>query len=115
MRSTGCRRGSYALSAGAKGFADFVQPEVTVAPGQARQIGVTLEIAVEKEEVQVEDEAPNVDVSPADNASSIVIKGKDLDALSDDSDELQSELEALAGPSAGPNGGQIYIDGFTGG
>ena len=24
-------------------------------------------------------------------------------------------LEALAGPSAGPNGGQIYIDGFTGG
>ena len=31
-------------------------------------------------------------------------------------DELQSErLQALAGPSAGPNGGQIYIDGFTGG
>lgn len=28
---------------------------------------------------------------------------------------MQSELEALAGPSAGPNGGQIYIDGFTGG
>jgi hypothetical protein len=24
-------------------------------------------------------------------------------------------LQALAGPSAGPNGGQIYIDGFTGG
>jgi hypothetical protein len=24
-------------------------------------------------------------------------------------------LSALAGPSAGPNGGQIYIDGFTGG
>ena len=23
--------------------------------------------------------------------------------------------EALAGPSAGPNGGQLYIDGFTGG
>jgi len=27
----------------------------------------------------------------------------------------QSELQTLAGPSAGPNGGQIYIDGFTGG
>ena len=27
----------------------------------------------------------------------------------------QSELSALAGPSVGPNGGQIYIDGFTGG
>src|SRR5437016_9894268 len=43
------------------------------------------------------------------------MKGKDLEALSDDPDELQSELEALAGPSAGPNGGQIYIDGFTAG
>ena len=36
-------------------------------------------------------------------------------ALSDDPDELQNELQALAGPSAGPGGGQIYIDGFTGG
>ena len=44
-----------------------------------------------------------------------MISGKDLEALSDDPDELQSELQALAGPSAGPNGGQIYIDGFTGG
>ena len=48
-------------------------------------------------------------------AFTIVLQGKDLDALSDDPDELQSELEALAGPSAGPNGGQIYIDGFTAG
>ncbi len=56
-----------------------------------------------------------VDTSADNNASAMVIKGKDLDALSDDPDELQSELSALAGPSAGPNGGQIYIDGFTGG
>jgi hypothetical protein len=28
---------------------------------------------------------------------------------------LQDELQALAGPAAGPNGGQIYIDGFEGG
>ncbi len=27
----------------------------------------------------------------------------------------RTNLTALAGPSAGPNGGQIYIDGFTGG
>jgi hypothetical protein len=54
-------------------------------------------------------------VAPENNASSIIIKGKDLEALSDDPDELQAELQALAGPSAGPNGGQIYIDGFTGG
>ena len=45
----------------------------------------------------------------------MVLSGKDLDALSDDPDELADDLQALAGPSAGPNGGQIYIDGFTGG
>ena len=30
-------------------------------------------------------------------------------------DELAAALQALAGPSVGPNGGQIFIDGFTGG
>jgi hypothetical protein len=54
-------------------------------------------------------------VDPDSNASSTILTGKDLEALSDDPDELSSELEALAGPSAGPNGGQIYVDGFTGG
>src|SRR5208337_1619256 len=48
-------------------------------------------------------------------ASAVVLSGKDLEALPDDPDELQSDLEALAGPSAGPNGGQLYIDGFTAG
>ena len=41
--------------------------------------------------------ASSVDTSADNNASSLVIKGKDLDALSDDPDELQSELSALAG------------------
>src|SRR5208337_4716023 len=88
---------------------------VAIAAGQVQQLDIRLEIAVQQEKVRVEEEAPGVSVSPSDNASTLVIKGKDLDALSDDPDELQSELEALAGPSAGPNGGQIYIDGFTAG
>jgi hypothetical protein len=44
-----------------------------------------------------------------------VLTEKELEALPDDPDELQQDLEALAGPSAGPNGGQMYIDGFTAG
>ena len=40
---------------------------------------------------------------------------KELAALSDDPDELSQELQAMAGPGAGSSGGQIYIDGFTGG
>jgi TonB dependent receptor len=63
----------------------------------------------------VQDTTTTVSTSASENASAIVLKGKDLEALSDDPDELQQELEALAGPAAGPNGGQIYIDGFTGG
>jgi hypothetical protein len=39
----------------------------------------------------------------------------DSGQLSDDASQLHSQLSALAGPAAGANGGQIYIDGFTGG
>ena len=70
---------------------------------------------MQEEKVNVEAEGTQLDVGAASNASSLIIKGKDLEALSDDPDELQNELQALAGPAAGPNGGQIYIDGFTGG
>jgi hypothetical protein len=78
-------------------------------------VNAQLTVALEKQQITVTDETTKVEVNPSENASALVIKGKDLEALSDDPDELQSELEALAGPSAGPNGGQIYIDGFTGG
>ncbi len=74
-----------------------------------------LQVQVQEEKVNVESEGTQLDVGAASNASSLIIKGKDLEALSDDPDELQNELQALAGPAAGPNGGQIYIDGFTGG
>ncbi len=113
---TGLEPGTYAVSATAKRLT-FNAENVTVAPGQVQKLNIPLAIEVQQENVTVEAEptGPTVDVAPENNASSIVIKGKDLEALSDDPDELQSELQALAGPSAGPNGGQIYIDGFTGG
>jgi carboxypeptidase family protein len=109
--------GKYTVTANAKGFAVFVQNDVDVAAGQVAQFNISLDINVQEEKVNVqgEEETPQVDVNPANNASQIVLSGKDLEALPDDPDELQSDLEALAGPSAGPNGGQLYIDGFTAG
>jgi len=107
--------GSYILRARARGFAPFVSQPFTLAAGQAKQVDAKLEIRVEKEQVDVQAESMTVDTSPESNANAIIIKGKDLEALSDDPDELQAELQALAGPAAGPNGGEIYIDGFTGG
>ena len=52
---------------------------------------------------------------PNQNANATVLKDKDLDALPDDPDELEAALQAMAGTAAGPDGGQINIDGFTGG
>jgi hypothetical protein len=107
--------GSYTITTSAKGFAVSTEQNFAISTSQVQHFDIALEIQVEQEKVEVQEEGTNVSVSPSENASSIVIKGKDLEALSDDPDELQQELEALAGPSAGPNGGQIYIDGFTAG
>src|SRR4029077_9589421 len=57
----------------------------------------------------------SVDTTASANASAVVLTEKELEALPDDPDELQQDLEAVAGPSARPNGGQMYIDGFTAG
>ena len=106
--------GKYTVSVTAKGFAP-VKQEIEVTAGQEKKADIALEILVKEENIDVQGDAAKVSTGSDNNASSVVISGKDLDALSDDPDELQSELQALAGPSAGPNGGQIYIDGFTGG
>jgi hypothetical protein len=108
--------GTYTVAATAQGFAPFKKDGVTLSAGQTQSLNLALEIQTQQEKVEVHSEpGTQLDVSSSSNAGSLVIKGKDLEALSDDPDELQSELQALAGPSAGPNGGQIYIDGFTGG
>jgi hypothetical protein len=111
----GLKPGKYTVSASVKGFAPYEQREVEIVAGQVRKLDISLKIEEQVEKVEVTGEATKVEVNPENNASTLVMKGKDLESLSDDPDELQSELEALAGPSAGPNGGQIYIDGFTAG
>jgi len=107
--------GTYTVQIQVKGFGPFEKTGVVVSSGQVQTVDAKLEVAEEKQEVTVTDTTMKVSTNPEENASALVLKGKDLEALSDDPDELQSELSALAGPSAGPNGGQIYIDGFTGG
>jgi Carboxypeptidase regulatory-like domain/TonB dependent receptor len=111
----GLAAGTYKVQVIAKGFAVFENDSVAVAEGQIQKLDATLLIETQQEKVVVTDEGATIDVAPENNAGSIVISGKELDALSDDPDELQNDLQALAGPSAGPNGGQMYIDGFTAG
>jgi hypothetical protein len=112
---SGLAPGGYIVQVSFPGFAPSSSPAIQLAAGQSKRVDIAMAIQVAQQSVTVTEDAPTVNVDAGGNASAVVIKGKDLDALSDDPDELSSELTALAGPSAGPNGGQIYIDGFTGG
>ena len=107
--------GTYSITATTQGFAPFVSQGIPLAAGQAKRIDIKMAIETADQTVTVTEDSPTVSVDADSNSNSLVIKDKDLEALSDDPDELSNELSALAGPSAGPNGGQIYIDGFTGG
>ena len=107
--------GQYSLTVVAPGFSVYENDNVVVAAGQPLRLNIAMNIQVEEQKIQVSDTVPTVDVNPANNAGAIAISGKELEALPDDPDELLTDLQALAGPSAGPNGGQMYIDGFTAG
>jgi hypothetical protein len=111
----GVPAGTYSLTATATGFGTFVKLGIRVAGSAALTQDIKMSLQEQTQVVQVTAQSAQVSVDADSNASSTVIKGKDLEALSDDPDELSSELTALAGPAAGPNGGQIYVDGFTGG
>jgi uncharacterized membrane protein YgcG len=106
--------GTYTVRAIAPQFGLYENAEVQIIAGGRQELTIALSIAEVTEEVQVTTEN-QVSTDPESNASATILKEKDLEALPDDPDELEAALQALAGPSAGPNGGQIYIDGFTGG
>ena len=111
----GLQPGDYTLSVTYPGFSVFSKV-VTVSAGGTVQLPIQLAVVAEKQEITVKgDPGPSVSVEPDNNATALVIKGDDLMALPDDPDDLSDALQALAGPGAGPNGGAIYIDGFTGG
>ena len=107
--------GDYTLNVAYPGFGPYSKA-LTVSAGGTVQLPIQLSIIAEKQEITVKGEpGPSVSVEPDNNATALVIKGADLMALPDDPDDLSDALQALAGPGAGPNGGAIYIDGFSGG
>ena len=111
----GLPSGTYIMTVTAPGFGVFLKESIKVTAGANLALDAKLTIAEQSQQMTVTADTVQLSVDPENNASSTVITGAALDALSDDPDELSAELTALAGPSAGPNGGQIYIDGFTGG
>ena len=109
--------GSYTLRIHVRGFADFEKSGISVLRGQPQTVDAQLVVIMEEQKVTVQGEgAAEVSVGSSSNAGALVLaSAEDLQALSDDPTELQADLQALAGPSAGPSGGTIFVNGFSGG
>ena len=106
--------GPYTIRIVSPGFTPYEKTELAIAAGARTTHDVRLVVSLEKQVITVTEEQ-GINTDPQNNADAVVLKGQDLDVLPDDPDALASAVQAMAGPSAGPNGGQIFIDGFTGG
>src|SRR5437870_8216787 len=106
--------GKYGLSCSASGFAGYEGADLSIVAGRAARLDLKLGVTLQKQEVTIGSER-TLSTEPDNNAGAIVLRGAEIEGLPDDSQEIANMLEVLAGPSAGPNGGQVFIDGFTDG
>ncbi len=106
---TGLTPGQYTVQAFAPQLA-MPQPAPISLTGGVQTLNLQLSVAATTQEITVKENGPTVSTDPASNAGALVLRGTDLDALADDPDDLAADLQALAGPSAGPNGGQMFVD-----
>src|SRR5438477_9631428 len=112
---TGLPAGDYEVQASAPNL-ELAEPVKVSLKGGAQTLDLQLKVILAPEKVTVEENgAPSVSTDANSNASAQVLRGNDLDALPDSPEDLQAALTALAGPSAGPSGGQILIAGFSAG
>jgi hypothetical protein len=111
----GLPTGTYVLQIENPGFSTFRSPAFKLGAGQGQHMDVRLEIQQATQKITVSGEAAQIGLDPAESAGNLVLRGSDLDALSDDPEDLANDLQMLAGPAPGADGPQIYIDGFTDG
>lgn len=109
---SGIAPGTYVLRIEAPGFSMLELRDVVVVRGRTRTLNSKLSVAPVRQEVTVPDIAA-MDTSTSRNNSGLVLRSEALDALPDDPDSLAAALKALAGPSAGPSGGELLVDGFA--
>lgn len=100
----GLSPGAHQITVEAAGFQSFSGP-ITLRRGNNTAIA-TLLVAY-REDVEVREIDPD---ARRDNGFSTTLSRDDIDALSDDPDEMAEQLRQMAGPGA-----QIFIDGFRGG
>lgn len=112
---TGLAPGTYTVTGSAPLLATPQPAKIALKPGP-QTLNLQLKVVATTQQMSVQESAgPTVSTDATNNASALVLRGDDLLALSDDPGDLLADLQALAGPSAGPSGGSIFIDGFSGG
>lgn len=111
---TGLIPGNYTVQANAP---QLTERPVAITLKTGRQtLRLELKVAATQQQTTVQGNAgPALSTDAANNASALVLQGKDLNTLADDPEDLATDLQALAGPAAGPGGDAVYIDGFSGG
>jgi hypothetical protein len=111
----GLATGEYHVVASAPDLTMLQPLPISLNPG-IQTLNLQLKLVGTAEHVTVQENAgPAVSTDTSSNASAVVLRGDDLQALSDDPDDLAADLQALAGPAAGPSGGAMFVDGFSGG
>src|SRR4051812_20841728 len=107
--------GTYELKIVSPGFSTFEDKEVEIAAHDLKTLNAQLEVAVEEQQVTVDDR--NISTDSDNNQNAVVLRGRELDALPNDPQALASALQAMAGPTDPESGGnaQVKVDGFSNG
>ena len=107
--------GKYELRVVAPGFNIFEEKEIEIRPRELTTVNAQLTIAIEEQQVTVDDR--NISTDSDNNANAVVLRGRELEALPNDPQALASALQALAGPPDPESGAsaQIKVDGFSNG
>ena len=108
----GLSPGSYSIDAAAPELTLAQPAKITLKSG-GQTLNLQLRISSTKQQVTVQDNpGPTVSADPANNASALVLRGEDLDALSNDPDDLHIHLGTVDTPlnALGESGTADYAD-----
>lgn len=109
----GLPNGEYKLQVTAEGFAFYEAPLVLSSNLQPPRVRVTLHPTI-SEVITVDEATISVALDPQHASGTQVLKGKDLQALPDDPDQLSEQLKNLATASgSAPGQAVVTVDGFA--
>ena len=97
--------GNYTLQASAPDLALRQPAQISLKAG-VQNLNLVLSVVTVKQQIAVEeDSSPTINTDAGSNASATVIRGADLDALSDNPNDLADDLQAIGGTCCRTKGG----------